>query len=485
MQFFFLCGLCFMSLLTSLAVKGQPAVETDTGAQQVLTPERFNKSILQYHPMARRADLVKQQGPAKLQKARGNFDPKLFSDWDAKEFQSSSYYRIAESGLKIPTWFGIDVKLYHEQNRGINLNPERKVPDNGLYGVGLEVPVGQGLFTDERRTALNKAKIMRDVQVNKRHQLLMKLLSKGFQDFWKWAGLSQRRDLINQTVEKAQERFADIKTAYRGGERTAIDTTEALSQLQQFRVKQRSINGKYQQQTTKISTYLWDEDQQPRSLANNIQPPDITAFSNTTFKRLLEGAKRMDSVANQHPSLLQYRNKLELLSIENQWRKEQLKPTLDLKYHALQNAGNTGNLAEQQANDDLKWGVAFQFPIFLRKERGQLKVNELKQRSTELRFEQQQLALQRRLEGAQQRLEQLYQQIKTSRQNLDNFKRLLEAEETLYKGGESSLLKVNLRELKYLQAQLKQVKYISTFLRVYSELRYRYTYQRSLADQEN
>ena len=473
MRFFLIVGVGLLGLILPLNICGQSEITPPTSDSEMLTPSKFNDILLRYHPMAKRADLVQQQGSAKVQKARGSFDPKL------------SYYRVQKSGLKIPTWFGIDLKLYKEQNRGANLNPEHNVPSDGLYGVGIELPIGKGLFTDQRRTALNKAKVMRDVQMNKRHQLLMKLLNQGFQDYWKWASLYQRKQLISETVSAAEQRFKDVKTAFRGGERTAIDTIEALSQLQQFKVRKRSLRGQYQQQKAKLSGYLWDDKQQPRRMTNEVKPPQITNFNLETLKGLANEARNMDSVSNQHPALAQYRNKLELLSLENRLKKEQFKPKLDLKYHALQNAGNATSLAEQQVDDDLKWGFNFQFPIFLRKERGALKVNELKQRNTELKFEQKQLALQRRLEGSAARLEQLYQQIKTNKANLANFERLLEAEQRLYRAGESSLLKVNLRELKYLEAQLKHVKYTSQFFQAYSKLRYRYMYQRSLAETAN
>ncbi len=469
-------------LLGSHLVQAQPTVTLDTSNKAFLTPESFNQTLLRYHPMAKRADLKAQMGPAKVRKARGGFDPKFFSRWNTKEFEGSTYYRIQETGLSIPTWFGIDLKFYREQNRGVYLNDERTVPAEGLYGVGVEVPIGEGLFTDERRTALNKAKVRRDVQVNKRHQLLMKLLTKGFQDYWKWATLHQQEALIQKAAATARQRFRDIKRAFRGGERTAIDTIEALSQWQQFQVRERDLQGQLEQQRAKLSTYLWDEQENPQKLNGNLQPPPLTSFSTSTLENLVESAERMDSVHKTHPALTQYRNQLELLSLDNRWQKEQLKPELDLKYHALQNAGNAVDLENQQVTEDIKWGIGFSFPLFLRKERGNLQLTKLKQQTAQLSLKQQQLTLQRQLEGAQEQLQELLSLIRTNKANLRNFKRLLEAEKTLYDAGESSLLKINLRELKYLRAQQKQVKYLGRFFRLYSRLRYRYTYQRNLVE---
>ena len=43
--------------------------------RKVLTPEVFIQQVRQYHPVAKQANLVKEQASAELLNARGGFDP--------------------------------------------------------------------------------------------------------------------------------------------------------------------------------------------------------------------------------------------------------------------------------------------------------------------------------------------------------------------------------------------------------------------------
>jgi hypothetical protein len=46
-----------------------------------------------------------------------------------------------------------------EQNEGYYLNPENTVPNTGLASIGISVPLGQGLFINQRMADLRKAKM--------------------------------------------------------------------------------------------------------------------------------------------------------------------------------------------------------------------------------------------------------------------------------------------------------------------------------------
>jgi hypothetical protein len=114
--------------------------------------------VKEYHPVAKQAELVLSNAEAELLKARGGFDPKIEVDYDQKQFKGSEYYDLLNATFKIPTWYGIELKAGFEENEGVFLNPERTVPENGLYNAGLSVSVAQGLLIDERRAMLRQAK---------------------------------------------------------------------------------------------------------------------------------------------------------------------------------------------------------------------------------------------------------------------------------------------------------------------------------------
>ena len=141
-----------------------------------LTFESFMNRVKTHHPIAMQADLKLNQGDAYLRKARGNFDPKAYSDVSQKYFTDKQYYSIINSGLKVPTWYGIEVSGGYSQNEGVFLNPENNNPAAGLWHAGVSVSVGKGLFIDERRAELKKAKIYIESTIAERTLLYNELL---------------------------------------------------------------------------------------------------------------------------------------------------------------------------------------------------------------------------------------------------------------------------------------------------------------------
>jgi hypothetical protein len=89
--------------------------------------------------VAKQAQLQLEKGEANVLKARGGFDPRINSDLDQKYYKGSQYYSLFNSGLKIPTWYGIEFGAGFEQNQGSNLNPENILPQSGLAYAGMSV----------------------------------------------------------------------------------------------------------------------------------------------------------------------------------------------------------------------------------------------------------------------------------------------------------------------------------------------------------
>ncbi|MEJ2004051.1 MAG: TolC family protein, partial [Cyclobacteriaceae bacterium] len=87
----------------------------------------------------------------------------------------------------------------------------------------------------------------------------------------------------------------------------------------------------------------------------------------------------VDLARTNHPDLQKLRLKNESLIVERSLARENLKPRIDLKYHFLNQP-----VAPEGWNSDFTWqdnyrvGVDFEFPIFLRKERGKLGLTNIK-----------------------------------------------------------------------------------------------------------
>ncbi len=123
----------------------------------VLNQTVFLQQVKENHPVALVAGNNILQAEQVIRLSKGAFDPVLFGGIDQKYYDGKTYYSTISTGVKIPTRLGVDFKVMGDWNNGDYLNPQNRVSDNGLTYLGVEVPIGRGLFTDERRTQLRRA----------------------------------------------------------------------------------------------------------------------------------------------------------------------------------------------------------------------------------------------------------------------------------------------------------------------------------------
>ncbi|HSP82588.1 MAG TPA: TolC family protein, partial [Gillisia sp.] len=203
---------------------------------EVLTFEEYLAFVKQYHPVARQAGLRLNMAEAELLRARGGFDPKIEVDYDRKEFKNTEYYDILNSTFKIPTWYGIELKANFEQNQGVYLNPQRTVPQDGLFSAGVSVDVGQGMFINERMASLRTAKIYRDRSLAERDLMVNDVLYEASLAYFDWLRVYNEMIIYEGFLENALERYQGIAQNARLGEIPAIDTVEARISVQNRRL---------------------------------------------------------------------------------------------------------------------------------------------------------------------------------------------------------------------------------------------------------
>lgn len=422
-------------------------------AQQKLDFESFKTRVLNFHPVVKQAANTVEIGRQEVIKAKGTLDPKLSSEISGKQFKDVNYYHMGNSGLKIPTWIGIDLKAGYEQNRGTYLNPQNSTPGSGLWYAGVEVPLGKGLFFDERRATIRTAQVIEKMAINERELIINDVLLDAFSSYWSWYEAYQKLKIAEEGYRFALIRFEGVKQNALLGESPSIDTVEARIQLLNRNFEKIQAEYNFQNASSVLNLFLWTDNFIPLELEESTIPQD-EAKNNYELGSLLLRSATMDT--EKTPIVLQTVYKLDQLKIEERLKKEQLKPELNVAYNPLsQPVGN--NPFANFSVENYKFGVTASMPIFLRKERGGLaqtklkienatldiayKVNELKQKEMILRNE----------------LYQLYEQLDIQKTQVLQSNMLLNSEQTRFDIGESSLFLVNIREMNYLQYQMKLV----------------------------
>ena len=415
----------------------------------VLTEDDFLDLVATHHPLAVRAALQRDRAAAVLRQARGGFDPKLYGDLDQKYFKGTNYYSHIEGGVKIPTWFGVELNAAYERNDGTFLNPELNVPEQGLYAAGVTVSLGQGLFFDERRAELQRARIYQRATVAERQVLLNELLYEAGAAYWEWAGAQAAVQIYRDAVQLARDRYEAVVTGAELGDRPAIDTLEARIQVQSRQLSLETAQLDLINAAARLNALLWLDGVIPVELNDNTLPPPPATVTVAPLGPV------QTNFAN--PELLRTRFKLEQLEVDERLQREFLKPRLDVKYNALLAGSVDEPIFEGYSSNNYKWGVTFSQPLLLRKERGKLQLTRIKLSETQFELVDKTALLAAKVQQAENEANVTVSQFTLAGQNADDYAQLLAGEQALFRAGESSLFLVNSREVKYIDALVKRI----------------------------
>ncbi len=441
------------------------------GQNAILTPESFLDKVRTQHPVARQANLLTDQARAALMAARGGFDPKLYGDWERKSFDGKNYFNIGEGGLKIPTWYGIEGKLGYNYTSGVFLNPENKLPSDGQAVLGFTLPLLQGMMIDDRRASLFQAKILRQANQAEQRNIRNDLLLDAAKAYWNWALANAWLQTYEEAVQVATVRLNGLRESYEAGDKPAVDTLEALIQVQDRSLQRNDARLVFRNTMLDLQNFFWENDL-PVPFDTTQRPVQLALLPQ--LPALLDASP--DEMAAQHPAVQGYEFKLQQLEVERRLKAEQLKPRLDVSYNLLGDGldlqpGEDGNFADL-FRENYKFGISAGFPIFLRKERGSLQLANLKIVDANYDLSQKRQEIRNKIAAYQNDLRNLNQQIRLASQMRDNYAALLEAENVKFAIGESSLFLVNSRENKLIEAQLKLAKLQAELMKAEAGLRW-------------
>lgn len=422
---------------------------------QVLTRTALLQLVSDNHPAVRQAGLRTEMGEAVLRSARGAFDPKAIAGYTEKTFDEQEYYKLLDAGLKVPTWFGAEVFGGFQNTEGDYLNDADRTPDAGLIKAGVSVTLGQGLFIDKRRADLRKAQAFQDMADAERLQLLNEVYYEALTDHIQWVAAFKQLTVARSAISRAEVRLQAVRGSFRGGDRPAIDTLEALLQVQDRIMRLQQAEVDLRNAALVLSNHLWDPYLRPLEIDRNVQP-DTTDL--TTFGARVDNDSLIALAMEEHPKLLELRSKLEQLEVEKRLRQEYLKPQLDLNYSLLGNAGMLSDGSRTTFDPgDRQWGFGFSMPLMLRKERGDLSLAKLRAVEAEIGIERERQQIRTTVGRRTNELALMNEQVRLGEAMVRNYSGLLSGENKRFAAGESSLFLVNQREVALLDNQMKLI----------------------------
>lgn len=408
--------------------------------------------VKKFHPIAKQAELSIGIGQANLMKARGGFDPKIEVDYSNKVFKNTDYYDLLNATFKIPTWYGIELKANYENNSGDYLNPQNNVPEDGLFSMGVSVSVLQGLLINDRMASLKKAKIFKEQSLTERDLLVNQILYDASLAYFNWVQTFNEVKIYTHFLKNATDRFEGVKRSAISGDKASIDTLEAKINLNNRALSLEQSKIEFLKSTLELSNFLWLQNNIPVELQENVIPDVLVA---TQLDDVLEisGQPLSDFTTENHPKLRSLNFKIESLEVDKRLKTNKLLPKVDLQYNFLT---ETPDYINSYTNDSYKSSINVLFPLFLRKERGDLKLAKFKLQDAKLEFDNTQVALKNKILAIYKELESFNHQLDLIRNIVIDYNSLLTAEERKFSFGESSLFLINSREKSFIEAKLKE-----------------------------
>lgn len=429
------------------------------------TYDEYLGFVKKYHPLVKIADLEISQAQANLLMARGAFDPKIEADFSKKEFKDKTYYSIFNGAFKVPTWYGIELKASFENDNGMFLNPENTTPNEGLTAIGISIPLLQGLVINQRMADLRKAKTQIKLSQSERKLMAIQVLYDASIAYFNWKKNYDEVILYKNYVTNAELRLKGIKTLIEQGDKPAIDSIEAGITLKNRLVSLEDSQFKLMKSKLELSNFLWTNNNLPLELEDKMIP-EIKLFSSISLT-LKTNEMLTDSFSiGTHPKINAMENKIEILNIERKLKSNLLLPKIDLGYSYISEPSAFSNYRFQ----DYKFGINASFPLFLRKERGSLKITKQKIQAQELALELEKKQLQNKINAQQNEISAINKQRTLIESLVDDNQKLLQAEERLFGAGESSLFLINTRENNLVSAKIAEINIYNRYFISHAEL---------------
>lgn len=420
----------------------------------ILEFDQYLDIVRNEHPVAFKANLLQQMADANTLMAKGQFDPSISTGYDRKSFDGKNYYSIASGILKVPTWYGIDIKAGYDQTTGDFLDPSDGLPPRGLWNIGISAPLGNGLVFDQRRAEIRKAQVFQESNQVERQLMLNDLIFEASWAYFDWQAKYETFLVSQLGLTIAEDRFEATVQSVLNGDKPAVDTLESL-----IAVQNRTMDTvlAYQELTAariNLENFLWQNGEVPLIMAETVTPEPLDEtryFAQVDSLHLL----RSDLISI-HPELLLYDYKIDFLEIEERLNLEALKPTIEIGFSPL--IGTTEQaIFSPYSTSDYKLGASVYYPLFLRKERGKLRMTRVKIQDTGLDRGIKTQSITTKLSTYYNNVRSFELLVNQQAETTNNYQRLLEAENEKFTIGESSIFLINSREVKYLEAQYKLV----------------------------
>ncbi len=426
------------------------AIPARAQSLDTLSLKQFLQQILATHPALQSAAFERNIADAEMQSALGSFDPMLRSHYDLKyEASQSTPDRInnfsANVEMPLNTLFGPKVFAGFDRAIGSSMNPEERTGLGGQITAGVSLPLWSGVNTDRRRTTFEKARIRPLLaDANRRFEQNNLLRSAAIQ-YWSWSEAGEQLKIAENVLTIALQRADFIAARARRGEVAALDSIEALQEVERRRGDVFRARRSVEQTSIDASVFLWAETGLPRAL---VQPPQrLPVLPNLDS---LQARADRDRALTMRPEMQRLDFNQQSTTLDLNLAREAQKPFIEAKTQWLY-------YTDRASADNVKLGFDFAMPVFFRTANAQAELFSISLERTRLQIAQTSRFINADIDNAVSALQRTLERYEAAEKESRYAQQMEEGERRRFFAGETSLLIVNLRERAAAEARIRVV----------------------------
>lgn len=221
---------------------------------------------------------------------------------------------------------------------------------------------------------VRKAKIQLQLSNAERKLQAVSVLYEGSVAYFNWKKNYNEVKLYENYLKNAQIRFKGIQTLIQQGDKPAIDSVEAGIIVKNRLLSLEDSRLKLNKAKLELSNFLWLENNIPLELSDELIPEEKLELTiQETLKQMIYWEVNSQLELSKIDALQSKINMLNVL-LDRKLKANMLLPKVDIGYSYLSEPSYFDNYQFE----DYKIGLNFYSPLFLRKERGGLKLAKFK-----------------------------------------------------------------------------------------------------------
>lgn len=442
-----------LAYLLTIGLTIGTAFAAQNGALSPLLVEDVVDAVRKRYPPLLAALADREIADAEVLAAEGRFDTTLRTRVDTDSF---GFYanRRADAGIEQPlAWQGMSAYSGYRVGDGDFAPYDGKLATRSLgeWRSGLKFPLLRDREIDSRRGELQKARIGRRLASLGVEQQKLTLLQTAIFRYWNWVAMGRRLAVTREVLAVAETRQKLLEEGARAGQIPRIDAVDNQRAILNRRAALVDAERAFQQAAIELSLYYRDANGDPALLGaerfparasglNQVPVDDFEADREVAFRRRPE-IGRLAAQTDQ--------NQVDVRMARNATR-----AALDLTAGFFYEGGTAA--AVKRGPQELRAGLALEFPLQNRAARGRQLVAETKGKQLAIRegFLRDQIAAE--VKDAQSALRAAYERLRLLGEEVRVSRELEEAERTRFELGEGTLFVLNQREQATLDSAVRE-----------------------------